>query len=293
MKKEDIIYFDCHSHPHDVKYKREGVSVDAILEELKKDGGATIAVGTDYELSKEALEVAKKHENVWCTMGVHPADNGNEVFDERFAKLYEENKDKIVGVGECGLDYFYFDKVYESFKEGGEKGEAFFAAVNKEKDRQKKLFEQQIEFALKNNLPLVLHGRPTKNSMDAYRDMLDTLEQRIQESKVSSQLTGHAHFFVGNLEIAKRFLNLGFLMSFDGPITFTNEYDEVIKFLPIEKIMIETDSPYAAPTPYRGQTCYPKYVVEVAKKISALKDIPLEEVLEVTKNNTFNLFKIN
>jgi TatD DNase family protein len=273
-----IKYIDCHSHPHDEKYKREGVDVDKVLNDLKLDGGATIAIGTDFALSVEALELAKKHENVWCTIGVHPADNHLDNFDERFEKLFIENKEKIVGVGECGLDYYYFEKTYGTdWKES--------ADCKKEIERQKILFRQQIEFALKYDLPLVIHGRPSKNSMDAYRDVLDILE-KYRGSR------GHAHFFVGNLEVAKRFLDLGFLMSFDGPITFTKEYDEVIKFLPMENIMIETDSPYAAPTPYRGQINYPIYVKEVAKKIAELKNLPVEEVLEITKNNSRTLFDL-
>lgn len=277
---KEIKYIDCHSHPHDEKYKREGVDVDKVLNDLKLDGGATISIGTDFVLSVEAFELAKKHDNVWCTIGVHPADNHAESFDARFEDLYLENKEKIVGVGECGLDYYYFEKNYLTQplleKE---------RSIEQEKKRQKILFRQQIEFALKYDLPLVIHGRPSRNSMDAYRDVLDMLEE-------NKGVRGHAHFFVGNLEIAKRFLGLGFLVSFDGPITFTKEYDEVIKFLPIENIMIETDSPYAAPTPYRGQTNFPIYVKEVAKKIAELKNLPVDEVLEITKNNAIRLFNL-
>lgn len=304
-------FFDCHSHPQDTKFELSGLDIDIVLADLKNAGGGTIAIGTDYENTFKALEIAKKHDNVWVTLGVHPADNHNEVWGERFERLYLENKDKFVGVGECGLDYYYFNDQTD---------------VVIEKDRQKKLFVEQIEFAIKYDLPLVLHGRPTKNSMDAYRDMLDILETYFQletcvhdseeniaqtgalrgaspsltpvsttfsSSSTKNVLKGHAHFFVGNLEIAKRFLNLGFLMSFDGPITFTQEYDEVIKFLPIESIMIETDSPYAAPAPHRGKINVPTYVVHVAEKIATLKGLEVDEVLSVTKENAAKLFKIN
>ena len=285
MSIGEIKYIDCHSHPHDEKYKKEGVDVDKVLQDLVDDGGATIAIGTDFELSKQALDLAKKHDNVWCTIGVHPADNHAEIFDERFEELYLNNKEKIVGVGECGLDYYYFEKKWgQDWKEN--------INCKSEIERQKTLFKQQIEFAIKNNLPLILHGRPSKNSMDAYRDMLDILEDVKKGGGSAAALTGHAHFFVGNLEIAKRFLEIGFLVSFDGPITFTTEYDEVIKFYPADMIMIETDSPYAAPTPYRGQINYPIYVKEVAKKIAELKNLSVNEVLEITKNNTIKLFNL-
>lgn len=267
----NLRYLDCHSHPHDEKY----ASDTKFLEALINDGGGTIAIGTDYENSKKAIELALKYDNVWATIGIHPADNHAELYEEqKFEELLllgnKDGKRKVVGIGECGLDYYYFNADTD---------------VEAQKERQKKLFISQIEFSIKNDLALVLHGRPTKNSMDAYRDMLDILESY-------KNIKGHAHFFVGNLEIAKRFLNLGFLMSFDGPITFTSEYDEVIKFLPLESIMIETDSPYAAPAKYRGQTNYPIYVKEVARKISELKDLSIEVVMDVTKNNAVKLFKL-
>jgi len=273
-------YIDCHSHPYGEFYKERGIDVDQVLEDLKKDDGATIAIGTDYENSKKAIEVALKHDNVWATIGIHPADNHAEIYDEqKFEELLRLGAGKVVGIGECGLDYYYFNADTD---------------VEEQKARQKKVFISQIEFAIKNDLPLVIHGRPTKNSMDAYRDVLDILESyKAKGAGGARPFTGHAHFFVGNLEIAKRFLDLGFLMSFDGPITFTTEYDEVIKFLPIESIMIETDSPYAAPKRFRGQTNYPIYVKEVAQKIAELKNLTLDEVLEKTMTNSINLFRLS
>lgn len=264
---ESLEYIDCHSHPHDEKYAGDYT----FLEDLKNDGGGTIAIGTDYQNTKKAIEIAKKYPNVWATIGIHPADNHAEIYDEaKFYELLKFGEGKVVGIGECGLDYYYFNAETN---------------IEEQKERQKKVFVSQIEFALKYDLPLVIHGRPTKNSMDAYRDILDILEKY-------EKVKGHAHFFVGNLEIAKRFLELGFLMSFDGPITFTTEYDEVIKFLPMENIMIETDSPYASPKKYRGQTNFPIYVKEVAGKIAELKNMSVEEVLEITKNNAIKLFKL-
>lgn len=267
-------YVDAHSHPHDEKY--EGRT--DFLETLKADGGATIAIGTDYGLSKQAIDLAKKYDNVWATIGIHPADNHVEIFNEKkFDELLEFGAKKVVGIGECGLDYFYFEKRFA--------GEGREEKIQVEKERQKELFIKQVEYALKKNLPIVIHGRPAKNSTDAYEDILCILEKY-------KGVRGHAHFFVGNKEIAQRFLDLGFLLSFDGPITFTTEYDEVIRQTPLESLMIETDSPYAAPIPYRGQTNYPYYVVEIAKKIALLKNETVENVLEITKQNTEKLLKI-
>ncbi len=272
---QNINFIDCHSHPHDSRYKKENINIDKALEELRAVGGATIAIGTDYTTSGEAIDLSERHTNVWASIGIHPVDKHDEIFDTDIFDSFLKSK-KVVAIGECGLDYYYFEKILLENKD-------FDIAA--EKSRQRNIFIKQIEYALENNLPLILHGRPSKNSMDAYRDILDILESY-------KNTRGHAHFFVGNIEIAKRFLDLGFLLSFDGPITFTSEYDEVIKYIPIEMLMIETDSPYAAPLRYRGQINYPIYVLEVAKKIAYLKNLSVEEVLEITKNNAIKLFTL-
>jgi len=269
-------FIDCHSHPYDSMYDKQGIDIDQKLSELKELGGATIAIGTDYENTKKAIMLAQKHENVFATIGIHPADNHAENYDEKkFEELLELGKGKVVGIGECGLDYFYFAKRGLSAEE-----------IENEKARQKSIFQDQIEFAKKHNLPLVIHGRPTANSMDAYRDILDILEAH-------TGLRGHAHFFVGNQEITDRFLKLGFLLSFDGPITFSAEYDNVIKNIPLESIMIETDSPYASPLPHRGKINFPEYVVYVAKKIAELKEVDEDEVLSATMENAKKLFRLS
>jgi len=266
----NIKYIDCHSHPHDKTYGGD----ESFLAKLESDGGGTIAIGTDYTETRKAIDLAKRHDNVWATIGIHPADNHKEVYDEKiFNDFLATSEGKVVGIGECGLDYFYFGRNPE-------------LDIEAEKSRQKQIFVFQIEFAIKNNLPLVLHGRPSRNTMDAYRDMLGILEGY-------KGVRGHAHFFVGNMEITKRFLDLGMLLSFDGPITFTKEYDEVIKYIPMQNIMIETDSPYAAPMPYRGQTNYPHYVKEVAKRIGELKGLSEDEVLSITMQNAKRLFGLN
>ena len=291
MKTEDLKYIDCHSHPHDKKFLETGVDVENMMQELLEDGGATIAIGTDYLEMEKAINFAKKFENCWATIGIHPADNHSEIFDgEKFEKFLEFGRGKIVGIGECGLDYFYFKTDFEKKVKNENLEKTFEDYCKEQKERQKTLFISQVDFAAKHKLPLVIHGRPSKNSMDAYEDVLDILEEKARKSKAFS---GHAHFFVGNLEIAKRFLKLGFLLSFDGPITFTEEYDKVIDFTPMEKIMIETDAPYAAPTPFRGHLNYSKYVKFVAQKIAKVKNLSEKEVLEITKNNTINLFGLN
>jgi TatD DNase family protein len=136
----------------------------------------------------------------------------------------------------------------------------------------------------------MMHVRPTKGDMDAYEDALSILEE--YKNKSGEKLKGNFHFFAGDLSVAKKALGLGFTMSFDGPITFARDYDEVIKFLPIDSIMAETDAPFAAPVPYRGSTCEPFMVEEIVKKIAEIKNLPEEEVAAAVLTNARRLFKI-
>lgn len=248
----EIKYIDIHSHLNlnPLKDDREGV-----IRRMVENEVGTITIGVDYETSKEAVEIAEKFDFIWAGVGQHPADNIEEEFDlEKYKELGKNPK--VVCIGECGLDY-YRDQ------------------SDLVKARQEKLFRQHIELALVLNKPLMIHARPSKGSMDAYNDVLNILETF---KKDNPDLCANFHFFVGNIDIAKKILELGFTISFDGPITFAREYDEVIKFIPLTSIMAETDAPFAAPVPYRGKTCEPYMVVEIIKKIAELKNLPVEEV---------------
>ncbi len=259
---------------------------DKVLEEMKGYGVATITVGTDLDHSKEAVALAEKHPHVYATIGLHPADNVTESFDEHaYEELFHTSK-KIVAIGECGLDYHYIHTFFERDK--AEKG----LTHNKdaEVDRQQEIFEQQVRFACAHNLPLMLHGRPSKGSMDAYEDMLHILENLKKE--YGTKLRGNAHFFVGNIEIARRFVELGFTMSFSGVITFTKDYDDVVRYLPSTMILAETDSPYATPAPFRGERNSPMYVQEVVAKIAVLRNEPFEEVRIQLLENTKRIFDL-
>ncbi len=275
-------FFDLHSHLHDKAYHHD---VEEVIGEMKSYGVGSITVGTDLLLSKEAIALAEKHDNLYATIGLHPADNVTEDFDEKaFEKLLGSKK--IVGVGECGLDYHYIENFFERDKE--EKG--LIHTRDEEKNRQQRIFKEQVEFACKHNLPLMLHGRPSKKSMDAYEDMLIILEEAKKEH--GTKLRGNTHFFVGNIEIAKRFVDIGFTMSFSGVITFTKDYDDVVRFLPITMIHAETDSPYATPSPFRGKRNSPMYVQEVVAKIAVLRNEPFEEVRTQLLENAKRIFDL-
>jgi TatD DNase family protein len=256
-------YIDIHSHLGLLTLEE---NKEEIIEKMIEKDVATIVAGVDYETSKKVVELATKYDFIWAGVGLHPTDNDKEVFNlEEFKKLAEH--DKVVCIGECGLDYFR-DSSEET------------------KQKQKELFKKHVELALSVKKPLMIHSRPSKGTQNAYEDVLSILEN------YKFTFSGSLHFFVGDISIAKRALEIGFCMSFDGPITFTDEYDEVIKFLPIESVMCETDAPFAAPTPYRGKTCEPWMVEEVYKKIAKIKNLSVEEVASMINENVKRVFGI-
>lgn len=220
-------------------------------------------MGVDFETSKEAVDISKKSDNLFSSVGFHPTEAGKQefVYDKFFGLSGE---DKVVAIGECGLDYFRIEEDSVAIKQ-----------------LQKEIFEKQIDLAVEKGLPLILHVRPKAGTMDAYEDVLDILE-----SKNDARIKGDVHFFVGTPEIAQRFLNLGFSMSFTGVITFARDYDETIKMLPIEKILTETDAPFVTPEPFRGQTCEPWMVQEVVRKIAEIKGLDEAVVRQQIIKNT-------
>lgn len=277
-------FFDIHSHLHDSAYASDR---EKLLQDMKDYGVGSITIGTDLATSKEAVLLAQQYDHIYATIGLHPADNVTEQFNkEAFTTLLLENR-KILAIGECGLDYHYIEKFFE--KDTKEKGLAW--TKEEEKKRQQSIFEEHVDFACDHNLPIMLHGRPSKGSMDAYEDMLQILEaaKKIHGTK----LRGNAHFFVGNIDIAKRFVDIGFTMSFSGVITFTHDYDDVVRYLPITMIQAETDSPYATPAPFRGERNTPMYVQEIVAKIAVLRREPFEEVRMQLIENARRIFEFS
>ncbi len=260
------MYYDIHSH---LNLKPLSKNLEEVIERMREAKTKTITVGVDLETSKQAIIIAEKNEDIWATIGLHPTDNEKEIFDSvEYEKLGKHPR--VVAIGECGLDYYRKDD-------------------EETKKRQKEIFLKHIELAIFLDKPLMIHARPKEGSMDAYEDVLSILEEK---KKTNEKLSGNFHFFVGNLEIAKRVFALGFSVSFDGPITFTKEYDEVIAFAPIDKIHAETDAPFAAPHPYRGKTNEPAYVVEIVKKIAEIKKLPLAELAGELRSNFIKTFRV-
>ncbi len=259
-------YIDIHSH---INLEPLFSNKEEVIAKMKENEVGTIVIGTDFEISEKAIEIAEKYDFIYSGVGLHPNDNLNEEFDyEKYLALAKN--EKVVCIGETGLDYFRNE------------GEDF-------KIRQKEIFKRHIELAIELNKPLMIHARPSKGSMDAYIDALDILEIYKKENPA---LHANFHFFVGDLEIAKRIIENNWTVSYDGPITFSHDYDEVIKFLPIENIMAETDAPFAAPVPYRGKTCEPFMVIEVINKIAEIKGLDLEITTTQIRENAKRIFKI-
>ncbi|MBP9771836.1 MAG: TatD family hydrolase [Candidatus Pacebacteria bacterium] len=250
-------HIDIHSH---LNFSQFDADREEIIAKMKEEGMATITVGTDKKTSKEAVELASRNPHLFATIGIHPthieeSEGVWEVFDEAY---YESLlSPKVVAIGECGLDYFRTPI------------DANEARMNANK--QKELFVAQIDFALKHDLPLMIHGRPSKGTTDAYEDIIEILTTK-------PGIRGNIHFFVGDIPTAKKFLDLGFTLSFDGPITFVPDYDEVIKFVPEDMIMAETDSPFAAPVPHRGKRNEPLFVSHIIKRIAELRGLEEEYV---------------
>lgn len=258
-------YFDAHSH---VTFRDYDQDLDEVLNRMREHDVGTITVGVDKATSEEAISFAKENEGFYATIGLHPNDTPTESFDEAaFAEMVKD--EKVVGIGECGLDYFRIE-----------------GDVIKEKQRQKREFERQIAFAAKYLKPMMLHCRPSKGSMDAYHDVLDMLEP------LAGTVAGNVHFFVGDVDIARRFYDLNFSTSFTGVVTFAREYDEVVRFAPIDMLLTETDSPYATPVPFRGKRNEPSHVRYIVTALAGILGLPEDKLKEQIVENAERVFAL-
>jgi len=275
-------FFDVHSHVHDKAFNEDR---EDLLSRMSSVPMGAITVGTDLAESREALALATKHDHIFATVGLHPADNVLEVFQyEEYKKMAQHPK--VLAIGECGLDYFYVEQFFEGEKES--KGITW--SKEEEKVRQHNIFVQQITLAHEVGKPLMLHIRDVKGKYEAYEDAIALLQKAHAEGE---KVLGNVHFFAGNIDVAQAFLDLGFTVSFPGTITFTKEYDDVVRFVPLEMMHAETDSPYAAPVPYRGKRNEPPFVQEIVAKISLLKEQDMEEVRVQLVENAKRVFKVS
>ena len=233
-------------------------NIEEILEKCKSNKVEKIIVsGYDLDSSKKAVVLSNKYEMVYATVGYLPEvlhDLENNSIEELEELL---NEPKVVGVGEIGLDYYWYKD---------------------NKEEQKELFIKLIKLAQKYNKPIVIHSR------DSIQDCYDV----IKDYNVKAVM----HCYSGSVEMAKRFTELGVYLSIGGVSTFKNAKNikEVIKEIPLSYIVLETDSPYLTPEPYRGKKNYPYFIPLIAEKIAEIKEIPLEEVEKITTDNVKSLF---
>ncbi len=256
MENKEYKYIDAHCHLQFEDYDRDRE------EEIRKTAAeetAAIVVGVDSASSAEAVALAKNHEHIFACVGIHPT------YDDPHAKEIEKlvSSPKVVGVGECGLDFF------RNSRDENEK-------------RQRDIFEWQIEIALKNNKPLMIHAR------DSYKEVADILTSKKKEA--GEKLRGNMHFFAGDMDDAKVFIDLGFTLSFTGVITFARDYDDVIRFAPISNLLSETDAPYVTPVPFRGKRNNPRFVSEVIRALAKIREENEEEVRAAVFENACRVF---
>ena len=256
-------FFDTHTHYNDEKFNEDA---EKMLSELKKnDIGGIVIPGFNIESSIKAIELANKYDNAYCAVGIHPSDieDSEEKIDKQICKIEEliENK-KVVAIGEIGLDYHW---------------------VQDNKELQKYAFKKQIELANEKNLPIIIHTR------DCIQDMIDVLSKEIKPTEPSI-----LHCCPFNRELVKEGLKMNFYISFAGPVTYKNakNADEIVGMVPEDKILIETDSPYLPPEPFRGQRNDSTKVKLVAEKIANIKNMPVEDLAKLTFENAKKVFKI-
>jgi len=253
---------DSHAHIQGKEYAGE---TEAILSRAREAGVEKIIVvggAGDLSSNQTAVLLAERYENLYATVGMHPHD-AKDVGEEALKKLQElTDRPKVIAVGETGLDFYYNHSPHNT---------------------QRNIFARFINMALETGLPVVVHER------DAHKDVAQLLR-----SEGAGKITGVIHCFTGDYQVARNYLDLGFYLSFTGIITFKNAQAlrEVVRQLPLERMFVETDSPYLAPVPHRGKRNEPAYVCFVAETIAKIKSLTLEEVARVTTENAKNLFRL-
>ena len=258
------LLIDTHAHLNFKAYKEDG---DEVIKRSLKNDVWLINVGAEWDTSKRAVEYVEKYpKGVFAAVGLHPFH----VKDQEFSyKKYKELalKEKVVAIGEIGLDYYHIENDDQETKL-----------------LQKQLFLKQLDLAEELQKPVIIHCR------NAYQDIIDILKLKIKNRELT--VKGIIHSFLGDYKQARQYREMGFKITFNGIITFARDYDKVILDTPLDDILLETDCPYLAPVPYRGQRNEPLYVVEVAKKLAEIKKIPLEEVVNQTTANAKKVFNL-
>lgn len=271
--------FDVHAHVQFYAFKDDA---DVVIARALASGAGMINVGTQKDTSAAAVNLAEQYSGgVYATVGLHPVHTERSFHDEKELSSASDTKGlvsraeefdyayykdlaahpRVVGVGECGLDYYRLGE--------------------ETKQKQREAFEKQIALSVEVKKPLMIHCRR------AFGDLIDALQPTVRNTN-----PGVVHFFSGTKEDAKKLLDLGFSFSFGGVITFARDYDDIVRYMPLGRMLLETDAPYVAPVPYRGKRNEPAYIVEIAKKIAELKTTSFDEVAERTTVNAKRIFGV-
>ncbi len=279
----EIKFFDAHTHVHFAAYDGDR---DDVIKRASDLGIGMVTVGTQTSSSKRAVEAAKDNANIWAAVGFHPSHFAREWYHDKNEQVSAEREEfnvselekladneKVVAIGECGLDY--------SRVEAGDEDT---------RKRQKEGFVEQVELAARVGKPLMIHCRNAHStgSGQAFGDLIDILGAN--RKKLTKQPI--IHFFSGNKEEAGKLLEFGAYFTFGGVITFSRDYDEVIKILPMDRILSETDAPYVAPLPHRGKRNESAYVIETVKKLAEIKLVSTESIAHQILNNAEDIFNI-
>ena len=254
------MYFDTHAHYDSGQFNADR---EELLASMPNHGVKLILnPGCDLPSSRQAVALAERFPHVYAAVGVHPSDCDSWSDEVAQELLVLTAHPKVKAIGEVGLDYYWKD--------------------NAPPERQKEVFARQMELARATNLPVIVHNR------EAHKDTLDIVRQY-------SDVPGVYHCYSGGIEDAKVLVDMGWMLSFTGVITFKNARRalEVIEYLPLDRIMIETDSPYLTPEPFRGKRNHSGYVHFVSETIARIKGIPPEEAARITLENGRRFFHIN
>lgn len=275
---------DTHAHINFDAFKDDA---DEVIKNTLAEKTWMVLVGTDYKTSKRALDLANKYERgVYAAIGLHPVhlfSTKNQGDDYDFISRQEDfNYDlydqlakfeKTVAVGEIGLDYYHIGS----------------SDANAIKEKQQAVFWQQLLLAANNKLPVIIHCR---NAHDDTLRILNDFKKEQKNLLPKGKPWGVMHCFSGDEDLAWQYFSLGLIISFTGLITFSRQWDDLIRKLPDEKFMVETDCPYMTPEPFRGQRNEPLLVKYVTERIAEIKKMSFEQVAEMTTKNAKNLFNI-
>ena len=248
---------DSHCH---INHLKERTPAQIVSEATAKDVTNMLSICVERSDIDDLIMLVDTYPSICATLGIHPCDVHNHTFEDLTAisELMTKKRSQFIGIGETGLDYYY-TKEHEML--------------------QKAFFEKQINLAKEHNCPVIIHSRSASD------DTISILKQNIYEKAI-------IHCFTESLSMAKACLDLGAFISFSGIITFKNAHElkEVVKYVPLERMLVETDSPYLAPVPHRGHENQPAYVYYVAQAVAELKNVSFEAVASQTTQNFQNLF---